>query len=93
MYVISCQDDAVSRSEPILCEPHGPSPSHPDGPGLQVQFRVDDGSLKAGERRWFLGYLAQQTLQVDVWDSASLLLVGSCCVPLKVRASLGFNRL
>jgi hypothetical protein len=54
---------------------------------------VDDGSLKAGERRWFLGYLAQQTLQVDVWDSASLLLVGSCCVPLKVCASLGFNRL
>ncbi|XP_059916023.1 nephrocystin-4 [Gadus macrocephalus] len=48
-----------------------------------VQFRVDDGFLKAGERRWFLGYLAQQTLQVDVWDSASLLLVGSCCVPLK----------
>jgi len=59
----------------------------PDSPGLQVQFRVDEGFLKAGERRWFLGYLALHTLQVDVWDSDSLMLVGSCCVPLKVKGT------
>lgn len=42
------------------------------------------GFLKPGERRWFTRYLAVQSLQVDVWDGDSLLLVGSAAVPLKV---------
>lgn len=56
-----------------------------DSPGLQVQFRVDDGFLKPGERRWFLRYLALHSLHIDVWDSNSLLLIGSTAVELKVN--------
>ncbi|CAL8368982.1 unnamed protein product [Lota lota] len=73
----------------VLSPVHHDTAVNPGGPGLQVQFRVDEGFLKAGERRWFLGYLAQQTLQVDVWDSASLLLVGSSCIPLKYMLRQG----
>ncbi|KAF7652813.1 hypothetical protein LDENG_00091990 [Lucifuga dentata] len=52
-------------------------------PGLQVQFRVDDGFLKPGEKRWFLRYLALHTMQIDIWDSDSLLLIGSTAIELK----------
>ncbi|KAJ8264966.1 hypothetical protein COCON_G00140650 [Conger conger] len=52
-------------------------------PGLQLKYLVDPGSLKPGEQRWFLRYLALHTLQIDVWDSHSLLLVGSAAVELK----------
>lgn len=41
-------------------------------------------SLKLGEKRCFLHYLAVQTLQIDVWDGDSLLLVGSAAVQMKV---------
>ncbi|XP_064153800.1 nephrocystin-4 isoform X2 [Anguilla rostrata] len=52
-------------------------------PGLQLKYLVDPGFLKPGEQRWFLRYLALHTLQIDVWDSDSLLLVGSAGVELK----------
>ncbi|KAG7332583.1 hypothetical protein KOW79_004417 [Hemibagrus wyckioides] len=52
-------------------------------PGLQLQYRVDPAFLKPGERIWFLRYLALHTLHIDVWDSDSLLLIGSAAVPLK----------
>lgn len=45
---------------------------------------VDPAFLRPGEQRWFTRYLAAQTLQVDVWDGDSLLLVGSAAVPMKV---------
>lgn len=45
---------------------------------------VDPGFLKPGEQRWFTHYLAAQTLQVDVWDGDSLLLIGSAGVQMKV---------
>lgn len=54
-------------------------------PGLQVQFRVDDGFLRPGEKRWFLRYLALHTMHVDIWDSDSLLLIGSTAIELKVK--------
>lgn len=54
-------------------------------PGLQLQYRVDPAFLKPGERIWFLRYLALHTLHIDVWDSDSLLLIGSAAVPLKVH--------
>lgn len=53
-------------------------------PGLQLQYRVDPAFLKPGERVWFLRYLALHALHIDVWDSESLLLIGSAAVPLKV---------
>ncbi|KAG7472796.1 hypothetical protein MATL_G00112680 [Megalops atlanticus] len=52
-------------------------------PGLQLKYLVDPGFLKPGEHRWFLRYLALHTLQIDVWDSDSLLLIGSAAVELK----------
>ncbi|XP_018432012.1 PREDICTED: nephrocystin-4 [Nanorana parkeri] len=52
-------------------------------PGYQLKYMVDPGSLKPGEQRWFLRYLALQTLQIDVWDGDSLLLIGSAAVEMK----------
>ncbi|KAK2105794.1 hypothetical protein P7K49_015308 [Saguinus oedipus] len=40
-----------------------------------------------GERRHFTGYLALQTLQIDVWDGDSLLLIGSAAVRMKCHFS------
>ncbi|XP_061830665.1 nephrocystin-4 isoform X2 [Nerophis lumbriciformis] len=54
-----------------------------DSPGLQVQFRVDNSFLKPGEKRWFLRYLALHTMRIDIWDSDSLLLIGSTAIELK----------
>ncbi|KAI5610314.1 nephrocystin-4 isoform X2, partial [Silurus asotus] len=55
----------------------------PGQPGLQLQYRVDPAFLKPGERVWFFRYLALHTLHIDVWDSDSLLLIGSAAVQLK----------
>ncbi|KAM9299299.1 LOW QUALITY PROTEIN: nephrocystin-4 [Gastrophryne carolinensis] len=52
-------------------------------PGYQLKYMVDPGFLKPGEQRWFLRYLALQTLQIDVWDGDSLLLIGSAAVEMK----------
>ncbi|KAM4703137.1 nephrocystin-4 [Rhinophrynus dorsalis] len=52
-------------------------------PGYQLKYMVDPGLLKSGEQRWFLRYLALQTLQIDIWDGESLLLIGSAAVEIK----------
>lgn len=52
---------------------------------MQVKYMVDPSFLKPGEQRWFIRYLAEHSLQIDVWDGDSLLLVGSAAVKLKVR--------
>ncbi|NXE53112.1 NPHP4 protein, partial [Casuarius casuarius] len=52
-------------------------------PGLQLKYMVDPAFLKPGEQRWFVCYLADHSLQIDVWDGDSLLLVGSAAVKLK----------
>lgn len=53
-------------------------------PGWQLRYLVDPAFLRAGEQRWFLRYLAQHSLQIDVWDGDSLLLVGSAALRLEV---------
>ncbi|KAF0036771.1 hypothetical protein F2P81_012083 [Scophthalmus maximus] len=58
-------------------------------PGLQVQFRVDDAFLRPGEKRWFLRYLALHTMHIDIWDSESLLLIGSTAIELKYMLRQG----
>ncbi|XP_047466710.1 nephrocystin-4-like isoform X2 [Mugil cephalus] len=58
-------------------------------PGLQVQFRVDDSFLRPGEKRWFHRYLALHTMHIDVWDSDSLLLIGSTAIELKYMLRQG----
>lgn len=55
-------------------------------PGFQLRYMVDPEFLKPGEQRWFTHYLAAQTLQVDVWDGDSLLLIGSAGIQMKVAA-------
>ncbi|NWX44455.1 NPHP4 protein, partial [Steatornis caripensis] len=52
-------------------------------PGLQLKYRVDPALLRPGEQRWFVRYLAEHSLQIDVWDGDSLLLVGSAAVRLE----------
>uniref|UniRef100_A0A663LX37 Nephrocystin 4 n=1 Tax=Athene cunicularia TaxID=194338 RepID=A0A663LX37_ATHCN len=52
-------------------------------PGLQLKYLVDPAFLRAGEQRWFLRYLAEHSLQIDVWDGDSLLLVGSAALKLQ----------
>ncbi|XP_021272984.1 nephrocystin-4 isoform X2 [Numida meleagris] len=52
-------------------------------PGLQLRYMVDPTFLKPGEQRCFVHYLAEHSLQMDVWDGDSLLLVGSAAVKLK----------
>uniref|UniRef100_A0A8C9B812 Nephrocystin 4 n=1 Tax=Phocoena sinus TaxID=42100 RepID=A0A8C9B812_PHOSS len=62
---------------------------HKDGsfdagsPGFQLKYLVGPGFLRPGEQRWFARYLAMQTLQIDIWDGDSLLLVGSAAVQMK----------
>ncbi|XP_013875853.1 nephrocystin-4 isoform X2 [Austrofundulus limnaeus] len=56
---------------------------HSGTPGLQMQFRVDNSFLRPGEKCWFLRYLALHTMHIDIWDSDSLLLIGSTAVELK----------
>ncbi|XP_016069018.1 PREDICTED: nephrocystin-4, partial [Miniopterus natalensis] len=51
--------------------------------GFQLRYLVDPGFLRPGEWRWFVRYLAVQTLQVDAWDGDSLLLIGSAAVQMK----------
>ncbi|XP_060707897.1 nephrocystin-4 [Hemiscyllium ocellatum] len=54
-----------------------------DSPGLELKFMVEPSYMKEGEQRWFMQYLATQTLQIDVWDAESLLLIGTATVELK----------
>ncbi|XP_044207791.1 nephrocystin-4 isoform X2 [Thunnus albacares] len=58
-------------------------------PGLQVQFRVDESFLRPREKRWFLRYLALHTMHIDIWDSDSLLLIGSTAIELKYMLRQG----
>ncbi|XP_069638953.1 nephrocystin-4 isoform X2 [Haliaeetus albicilla] len=52
-------------------------------PGLQLKYMVDPAFLRPGEQHWFVRYLAEHSLQIDVWDGDSLLLVGSAAVKLE----------
>lgn len=57
-------------------------------PGLQLRYMVDPAFLRPGEQRWFVRYLAEHSLQIDIWDGDSLLLVGSAAVKLEVLVKL-----
>ncbi|XP_032935363.1 nephrocystin-4 isoform X2 [Catharus ustulatus] len=52
-------------------------------PGLQLKYMVDPAFLRPGEQRWFLRYLAEHSLQIDIWDGDSLLHVGSAAIKLE----------
>ncbi|KAF6110355.1 nephrocystin 4 [Phyllostomus discolor] len=76
----------TSRSGPVshILVPVGQDGALDAGPpGFRLSYLVGPGLLRPGERRWFARYLALQTLQLDVWDGDSLLLVGSAAVQMK----------
>ncbi|XP_053516614.1 nephrocystin-4 isoform X1 [Artibeus jamaicensis] len=76
----------TSRSGPVshILAPVGQDGSfHAGSPGFRLSYLVGPGLLRPGEQRWFTRYLALQTLQLDVWDGDSLLLVGSTAVQMK----------
>ncbi|XP_039583757.1 nephrocystin-4 isoform X3 [Passer montanus] len=52
-------------------------------PGLQLKYMVDPAFLRPGEQSWFLRYLAEHSLQIDVWDGDSLLHFGSAAIKLE----------
>ncbi|OWK54372.1 Nephrocystin-4 [Lonchura striata] len=52
-------------------------------PGLQLKYMVDPAFLRLGEQRWFLRYLAEHSLQIDIWDGDSLLHFGSAAIKLE----------
>ncbi|XP_054996166.1 nephrocystin-4 [Sorex araneus] len=54
----------------------------PGPPGVRLQYLVGPGA-PPGERGGLPRYLAAHSLQIDVWDGDSLLLVGSTAAPLK----------
>lgn len=58
-------------------------------PGYELRYFIDPCFLKPGEPLLFLQHLQQQTLHIDVWDGDSLLLIGSCSVPLKYACRNG----
>lgn len=73
----------------VLASIHKDGTVNTGSPGLQLQFRVDDSFLRPGEKRWFLRYLALHTMHIDIWDSDSLLLIGSTAVELKYMLRQG----
>ncbi|NXP80298.1 NPHP4 protein, partial [Ramphastos sulfuratus] len=60
-------------------------------PGLQLHYMVDPASLRPGEQCWFVRYLAEHSLQIDVWDGDSLLLIGSAAVRLQPLLRQGWE--
>nr|KAF6506895.1 nephrocystin 4 [Rousettus aegyptiacus] len=86
LQLVQLDEPGQSSSGPLshaLVRAGEPGAPHAGPPGFQLRYLVGPGFLKPGERRWFTRYLAVQSLQVDVWDGDSLLLVGSAAVPLK----------
>uniref|UniRef100_A0A8D0GYU7 Nephrocystin 4 n=1 Tax=Sphenodon punctatus TaxID=8508 RepID=A0A8D0GYU7_SPHPU len=74
---------ASATSSHILVQFNKDGTLNSGSPGLQLKYMVDPSFLKLGEQRWFIRYLADHTLQIDIWDGDSLLLVGSAAVQLK----------
>ncbi|XP_056400464.1 nephrocystin-4 [Hyla sarda] len=86
LQLVQTDSTTKSRSDTparILVQINKDESLNPGSPGYQLKYTVDPGFLKPGEQRWFLRYLALQTLQIDIWDGESLLLIGSAAVEMK----------
>ncbi|XP_075046122.1 nephrocystin-4 isoform X2 [Mixophyes fleayi] len=86
LQLVQTHSSSVSRSDTparVLLQINKDGSINQGSPGYQLKYMVDPGFLKPGERQWFLRYLALQTLQIDVWDGESLLLIGSAAVEMK----------
>ncbi|XP_078414346.1 nephrocystin-4 isoform X3 [Cetorhinus maximus] len=77
-------EKGTSKSTPLILVPLNKNGAgNLNTPGLELKFMVEPSYMKEGEQRWFMQYLAMQTLQIDVWDAESLLLIGTAAVELK----------
>ncbi|KAM8791790.1 nephrocystin-4 [Rhynchonycteris naso] len=85
LQLLRLEDSRISSASSLshILVPMDKDGSRVGSPGFELRFLVDPGFLRPGERRWFARYLAAQTLQVDVWDGDSLLLIGSTAVQMK----------
>ena len=63
---VLARDDAYARNEPPL----------------SLRYIVDTSTSSVTEPVEFAQYLANKILHIDVWDSDSLMLLGTCGVPL-----------
>ena len=54
-----------------------------DEPPLALRYVIDCSTCSPTEPAEFAEYLAHQVLLIDVWDADSLMLLGTCCVPLR----------
>ncbi|CAH8517018.1 unnamed protein product [Schistosoma guineensis] len=52
-------------------------------PGYKVIFRIDPNYFKPGEMEIFFNYLLRTTMQIDVWNAKSHILIGTCMIELK----------
>ncbi|XP_050787719.1 nephrocystin-4 isoform X5 [Gopherus flavomarginatus] len=77
------ETDSSAASSHILFRINKDGTLKSESPGLQLKYMVDPGFLKPGEQRWFIRYIADHNLQIDIWDGDSLLLIGSAAVKLK----------
>jgi len=50
---------------------------------LALRYTIDSGAATPTEAIEFAEYLANGTLYVDVWDADSLILLGTCGIPLR----------
>ncbi|KAH8861988.1 Nephrocystin-4 [Schistosoma japonicum] len=51
--------------------------------GYKVVFSIDPRYFKPGEMEVFFNYLIRTTMQIDVWNAKSHILIGTCMVELK----------
>eukprot|EP01135_Chromosphaera_perkinsii_P001735 Nk52_evm4s210 gene=Nk52_evmTU4s210 len=54
-----------------------------DQPGCQIKYSIDPALMRNDESLLFTKYLFEKTLQVDVWDGDSLLLIGTANLELR----------
>ncbi|XP_072334584.1 nephrocystin-4 isoform X3 [Scyliorhinus torazame] len=77
-------EKGTSKSTPFILVPLNKNGTGDlNSPGLELKYMVEPSYMKEGEQRLFMQYLAMQTLQIDVWDAESLLLIGTATVELK----------
>ncbi|CAH8511390.1 unnamed protein product [Schistosoma bovis] len=57
--------------------------SENQSPGYKVIFRIDPNYFKPGEMEIFFNYLLRTTMQIDVWNAKSHILIGTCMIELK----------
>ena len=50
---------------------------------LALRYLIDTSESSPSEGYDFADYMAHQSMFVDVWDADSLMLLGTCCVPLR----------